>query len=68
MMKRFAVSYIDWFDHDLTTVIVYAHDWAEALRMHPKVKAFEIEYTDLKDVKNQFFDCDAMIECVEIVI
>ena len=64
---RYAVSFIDWFDHDLTTVIVDAIDWRTAIPMHPKVDVFEIDYTGtMETVKRQFWDCDAMIECVEI--
>ncbi len=66
-MKRWAAGYIDWFDHDLTTLIVEAGDWASALRLHPKFAGFDIEYTTLEDVKRQAFDCDCMVECVEIV-
>jgi len=67
-MKRWAVSYIDWFDHDLTTMIVYADDWSSALKQHPKVGEFEIDWNSLESTKKQFWDCDAMVECVEIVI
>lgn len=66
-MRKFAVSYIDWFDHDLTTIIVRAPDWQHALQMHSKVKEFDIDWNaSLDDVKKQFFDCDATVECVEI--
>lgn len=66
-MKRWAVSYVDWFDHDLTTVIVVADSVANALQQHPKFATFEIDYSEgLEGIKRQAFDCDCMVECVEI--
>lgn len=72
-MKRFAVSYIDWFEHDLTTVIVDADDWHSALLKHPKIaKSNNVEdtplfpKTNLEECKGIAFDCDCMVECVEI--
>lgn len=65
-MPRYAVSHIDWFDHELSTLIVQADTWDAALRLHPKIAGFEIEWTDLASVRQQAFDCDAMFECVEI--
>jgi diacylglycerol kinase family enzyme len=68
-MKRWAVSYIDWSDNDLTTVIVYADSVKDALWLHPKIASFEwSDSTDLDTLKREAFDCDCMIECVEIVI
>lgn len=61
-MKRWAVSYIDWFDHELTTLIVSADDYRAA-----KIVAYEwIEVPDLERFKMQAFDVDCMVECVEI--
>ncbi len=67
MMKRWAVGYIDWFEHDLSMMVVEAEDWASAIRLHPKVGEFDITWDSLESVKRQFFDCDAMVDCVEIV-
>lgn len=65
-MPRFAVSYIDWFDHDLSTKIVVASDWRAALELHPKIAGTELEGETLEEVKTCAFDCDCMIEVVEI--
>lgn len=67
-MKRWAVSYIDWFEHDLITLIVEAENVAHALQLHPKFATFDIDYSEgLEGIKEQAFDCDCMVECVEII-
>ena len=64
---RFAVSFINWYDHKLTTVIVEAPNWQAALLKHPEVSDIEVgRLTSLEEAKQYFFDMDAMFEVVEI--
>lgn len=63
-MPRYAVSHIDWLDHDLTTIIVEATDWQSALIMHPKADWLKEDIapnTTLEECKQIAFDCDSMI-------
>ena len=73
-MKKYAVSHIDWFDYELSTLIVEANDWFEALNEHPKMSTFaepgEGAYWQNDSIeanKKRAFDCDCMINVVEII-
>ena len=67
-MKKFAVGYIDFFDNELIIEIIEAEDWFSALSNHSKFKEDEIYLpnTSLKDAKNEAFNCDSMIDVIEI--
>ena len=65
--KRWAVSYINWYDHELTTVIVESESWHEALRQHPKLPSEGIDYTSITKAKRSAFNMDSMVEVVEII-
>ena len=72
-MKRWVVSYINWMEYNLTSAIVYAPDWFSAVRMHPELQGQDnaewldaMATKDIESIKVEFFDCDSMIECVEI--
>lgn len=65
-MKRWAVSHINFFDHDLTTIIVHAENWFAAMNKHEGIKSFELPDTDLDAAKAEAFNCDMMVNVVEI--
>lgn len=67
-MKRWAVSYIDLYDFELSTSIVEASNWKEALHKHPKINGeYNYETDDIEQCKSKAFDEDFMFEVVEIV-
>lgn len=74
-MPKYAASYIDWFDHELTTVIVEADCFHNAVLQHPKVASIVKDQPETKDdilklnpenVKQMFFDMDSMVEAIRI--
>lgn len=66
MEKRWAVSHIDWFDHELTTIIVKAELWWQAAIQHEKIQLIGLPISSLEEAKQAAFDCDSMINVVEI--
>ena len=66
VIMRYAVGFATLFDNELKVEIIVADSWAQAVAKHSMVTEFEIEYTDLESVKQQFWNCDAMIDCVEV--
>ena len=66
-MRKFAVSYINFYDNNLTTEIIESDDWFDALNAHTKVEgAFELR-TTLSNAKCEAFDMDCMIDVVEVL-
>lgn len=71
-MKRFACSYIDWFDNELETRIVSADTWVAAFkkafgnRYQNITNADESEPKTIEEAKQNAFNCDSMIEVIEI--
>jgi hypothetical protein len=70
-MTKFAVSAMNFFDNDLSTIIVEADTWMDAIQKHPEVGdvfADLIEQKDfnIKNWKREAFNCDLMFDCVEI--
>lgn len=71
-MKRWACSYIDWFDNELTTKIVSATNWLEAFMIAYPDRCANITNNDggppetLEKAKENAFNCDSMIHVEEI--
>lgn len=68
----YAVSYINWFDHDLITEFHSGETWKDALLKHsmlaqsPFGKDGEAVPNDLEQMKQLCFDCDCMISVVPV--
>ena len=69
-MSKFAVAHIDFFDNDLIIEIVEANDWFDAIWHHSKMQLEDNEpwlpNTSLEDAKNKAFNCDRMIDVIEL--
>ena len=66
-MKRWAVGYIAWHNNDLVIEIVSANDWQHAIKAHSKCDEYNWpDSSSLEYVKSHFFNCDSMIDVVQI--
>ena len=65
-MKKFAVSYISFFDNKMTIKIVEANDWKAALVQSEFMKDYDDLPEDFEEAKQAAFDCDSMFEVMEI--
>lgn len=71
MSKLFAVSYIDFFNHELITEFHRADDWHTALCLHTKV-CNDAEYMgwlgemDIEGAKEEAFNGDWLFDVVEV--
>jgi len=64
-MKKFAVSYITFFDNMLLTKIVEANNWKEALDKSEFMLGYELP--DIyEDAQSEAFNCDSMFNVTEI--
>lgn len=69
---RYAVSYINQSDFDLTTEIIKAPSDVEAIKLHSKVQEYEwinqdrSPCTTQQEMKYVAFDCDSMVNAVPI--
>ena len=71
-MKKYAVSYINFFNNELTTEIVEAETIKEAVAKHSKISSdgHILEYMqnckDLDEIQTKFFDTDCMVSVIAI--
>ena len=66
-MKRYVVSYMSFYDNDISLELVEAVDWQSAVQK----SKFDIEYVledtlDLEEAKQLAFDCDEVFSVLEI--
>lgn len=69
-MKKFAVSWISFYDNILHLEFVDAEDWEEALFKVSTFKFDSVEEMDeygIEDAKREAFDSDCMFEVKEVV-
>lgn len=68
-MARFAVALMSYHENDMEIHIVEALDWHNAVeKVVPDVADWVPNFfsQDLEIVKDSFFDCDQLIDVVEI--
>lgn len=73
-MKQFVVAFIDWSDNELRLEKVEAADWRNAVHKHTKYPWHgELQDDPLAvgslsedDFKQQCFDCDCLMNWIEL--
>ena len=68
-MKRWAVGYVDCYDNTLTIEIISAETWDKALIAHSMIGSRAADMIDTNSLGNtaqKFFDCDSLVDVVEI--
>lgn len=69
MSNLYAVSYIDWFDHDLKMATTKADSEIEALYHCATIFGVDmndVHTTDVEEFKQKCFDMDCMMAAMEI--
>ena len=68
-MRKYVISWIDWFDHNLKSDIISAGSGreallkaVEALGFDPSEETFDTE----EDIKHFAFNCDGMVNAIRI--
>lgn len=67
MDKTFVVSFISFFENELTSEIIKAKTFQEAIGQHTQIVEYEFDNSkSLEGIKQDFFEQDAAVEVVEI--
>lgn len=68
-MKKFAVAYIDWFDHELKMSFVEAENELQALYFCAAINGMLIrdDISSVEDFQQECFDCDCMMAAKEVI-
>lgn len=69
--KLYAVSYINWFDHELETHFKYADNKVHAMIQLLEDKGWKdadlsAQFSTVEEVKQFAFDCDGMVHAEEV--
>ena len=69
-MKKFAVAYINFFDNELSVVIIEANNWRDALsermrQLYPDSEPLSLSGS-IKDEQQNAFDEDWLFDVTEI--
>lgn len=66
---KYVVAHISFHDNDLSTVLVEAENWQQALAQHPAMASWGGEWIapdDIEDAKIEAFNCDFLFDVVEV--
>lgn len=71
-MTTYVVGHIDWSENELRLEQIDAHTWQDAVRTHSKFPwagEADVDQPSLQDAeafKQQCFDCDCMMNWIEV--
>lgn len=71
MNKKFAVGVINFFNNELIIEIVEGDNWQDALSKHSQIDEDLLDFLinnkkSLEEAKQAAFNCDMMIDIIEI--
>lgn len=66
-MKKYAISYMDFFNNDLKMELIETETEIEALKIaFEKLHEIEPVGKTTEDIKDEAFDCDSLVACIEV--